>query len=140
YPDVLGGIAPESNSGVLETKGWEAILGWNDNIGDLRYNISANMSDNRNELMKYEGTSLSIPGLNRVSANPLEGYPINSYFLYETDGFFQDQTEVDAYYEQYTQNGQGIIPARDGDADPNVVAVSELRPGDTRKVDSNGDG
>jgi TonB-linked SusC/RagA family outer membrane protein len=136
YSSVLGGEAPPSNSGVLETKGWEATLGWNSKIGEVGYNISFNISDSQNEITKYEGTSIPEPGLN----DPLEDYPLNSYFLYQTDGLFANQAEVDAYYNQFTQTINGIIPYRDSEADPDVLAASELRPGDTRKIDVEKDG
>lgn len=130
YPDVLGGTAPRSNSGNLETKGWEAMLGWKDRIGDdFSYNISANMSDNNNKIVKLEGAS----GWNAGSVGTREGYPINSYFLYETDGLFQNQAEVDAYYEEFTSTTQGEIPIQ---SDP----FQALRPGDIRKVDLDGNG
>ncbi|RED95973.1 SusC/RagA family TonB-linked outer membrane protein [Marinoscillum furvescens] len=134
YPDVLGGNAPKSNSGNLLTKGWEAVIGWKDQVNSLQYNASFNISDSRNELIEFEGSPIPSEGRNQ----PLVGYPLNSYFLYPTDGLFQSQDEVDAYYETYTQDGLGEIPTRD--ADPSVVAASELRPGDTKIIDHNGDG
>lgn len=136
YPDVLGGRAPKSNNGLLETKGWEAQLGWKDVIGEMEYNFSFNLSDARNELIEFSGTPLFELGRN----GPIQGYPLNSYFLYQTDGFFANQQEVDAYYDAYTQQEIGLIPVRDEAADPDQLAVSELRPGDTRKIDVNGDG
>jgi TonB-linked SusC/RagA family outer membrane protein len=127
YPDVLGGTAPKSNDGILETKGWEAMLGWKDTKGDFSYNISINMSDSRNELVKLDGAD----SWNAGKVTTRQGYPINSYFLYQTDGFFQTQAEVDAYVQQYTSVKQGEIPS---------AALSAIRVGDTKKVDLDGNG
>ena len=127
YPDVLGGAPPKTNSGVLEVRGWEAVLSWRSAVGDLKYDVTVNMSDTRNELTNMEGVSSYFPGLNGA----VEGYPLNSYFLYQTDGFFADEGEVAAYYEAVGNGGE--IP------NANQQAI-RLRPGDTRKLDLDGNG
>ncbi|WNH10581.1 SusC/RagA family TonB-linked outer membrane protein [Thalassobellus suaedae] len=126
YPDLLGGTAPKTNSGLLEVKGWEAMLSWKSNIGDLKYNVSVNMSDTNNKLVSMEGIGIYKAYFNST----IEGYPLNSYFLYETDGFFANETEVDAYYAQLNNGGE--IPNASNEA-------VRLRPGDTRKVNLDGD-
>ncbi|WP_321373339.1 TonB-dependent receptor [uncultured Draconibacterium sp.] len=128
YPDVLGATAPKTNSGVLETHGWEAVLGYKGQAGDFKYNVSFNMADSRNELVSMEGVNTYKAGLNRR----VQGFPLNSYFLYQTDGFFADQDEVDEYYSKYDGPGS-IIPDYD-----NGTLV--LRPGDTKKIDLDDDG
>ncbi|MCS3796451.1 TonB-dependent receptor [Niastella sp. OAS944] len=127
YPSVLGGDAPQTNNGVLDVHGWEAMLGWRDKVGDWTYNVSINVSDSRNKLVKLDGASSSEPGL--VTAR--EGYALNSWFMYSTRGYFKDQDMVDRYYNRYTSVGNGDIPT-----DPKAV----LRPGDTRKRDVDGNG
>ncbi|MDT0684747.1 SusC/RagA family TonB-linked outer membrane protein [Autumnicola psychrophila] len=130
YPDLLGGTAPRSNSGVLETQGWEAIVGWNDKLGDdFSYNISANMSNNTNELVQMEGQTAIQAGL----VETVEGYPLNSYFLYETDGFLENQEAVNTYYDRLASETQGEIPVESD-------ATQALRPGDTRRIDLDGNG
>ena len=44
-PDYFGYDNPQQNTGKMNTKGWEIALGWNDNIGEFRYSVSANLSD-----------------------------------------------------------------------------------------------
>ncbi|MEP5600416.1 MAG: TonB-dependent receptor [Algibacter sp.] len=138
YPDALGTEAPLTNSGTLETNGWEVQLGWRGNIGEVGINVGANMSDSRNEITKYDGAEDTfVPGLNLIDSsdnrddNIVLGKPINSFYLYETDGFFANQAEVDAYYTTYGAGG-GLL--RD------QGTASGLVPGDTRIVDTNGDG
>ncbi|WP_242696450.1 SusC/RagA family TonB-linked outer membrane protein [Longitalea luteola] len=128
YPAVLGGDAPQTNNGVLEVKGWEAMLGWRDKIGEFSYNVSVNVSDSRNKLVALDGAASPNPGL--VAA--VEGHPLNSWFMYSTRGFFTDQKMVDLYYNRYQAIARGDIPEQQsGDI--------SLRPGDTRKRDVNGD-
>lgn len=126
YPSIIGASAPPTNSGHLETKGWEAMINWRDKKGDLTYNIGFNISDSNNELLRMEGQTTTGFGLQET----VVGYPINSYFAYETDGLFQSQAEVDDYYATY--GGQGEVPS--------IGGASELRVGDTRKVDLDGNG
>ncbi len=127
YPDVLGGTAPKTNVARLETKGWEAVLSYKDQIGDFQYKVGINMSDTRNEVVKLDGADAYEPGLNMVR----EGYPLNSYFMYETDGLFSSQEMVDAYYAEF--GGGGEVPVQ---SDP----LATLRPGDIIKVDLDGNG
>lgn len=129
YPDVLGGDAPTSNSGVLETHGWEATLGWRSKVGELTYNISLNMGDNRNELVSMEGADTWAAG--NVFAR--EGYPLNSWFLYRTDGLFKNESDVETYYDKYTSSVQGVVPS-------STDVTQRLRAGDTKRVDLDGNG
>lgn len=125
YPEVLGAEAPETNSGNLETTGWEAVLNWRGGKDDFSYNIGLNMSDSNNMLVNLEGGNAIQAGLRRT----VEGYPLNSYFAWETDGLFQTQAEVDAYNAQYAGDGSEV-----------PTGASALRIGDLRKVDLDGNG
>ncbi|WP_163400048.1 SusC/RagA family TonB-linked outer membrane protein [Flavobacterium fluviatile] len=125
YPEVLGATPPKTNSGTLRTTGWEASLNWKDTKGDFSYNVGFNMSDSKNNLVNLEGGNAIQAGV-RTS---VEGYPLNSYFVWETDGFFQTQAEVDAYIAQYGGPGSEI-----------PLGASALRVGDAKKVDLDGNG
>ena len=127
YPALLGGRAPKTNSGRLRVRGWEVALTWRDHIKDFSYYVTANVSDTRSKLMELEGANVIAAGKNK----PLNGYPLNSYFLYKTDGFFQSQEEVDAYYAKYGGVGDlAALPAG---------GSTELRPGDVKRLDLSGD-
>lgn len=129
YPSVLGGTAPTSNSGVLNVHGWEATIAWKDKVGQLSYNIGFNIGDSRNKLISMEGATTWSAGQNST----IVGYPLNSWFMYQTDGYFKNQAEVDAYYAKYASVKQGELPSQ---GDP----TQNLRPGDTKKVDLDGNG
>jgi hypothetical protein len=129
YPSALGGTAPKSNSGVLDVHGWEAILGWHDKIGEFSYNVSVNVSDSRNKLVSMEGAST----VNAGKVKALVGSPLDSWYMYGTNGYFKDQAEVDGYYSKYTSVSQGDLPAP-------LDQKANLRPGDTKKLDLDGNG
>lgn len=127
YPSVLGGSAPRTNSGHLSVKGWEFIATWKDKVKDFNYNISFNISNNNTLLRDMEGADTY--GAGRTGA--VNGYPLNSWFLYQTNGYFSSQEEVNAYYAKYGQSA-GLLAG--------VQGTNALRPGDVRVIDVNGDG
>lgn len=128
YPAVLGGSAPKTNSGHLNVKGWELSFGWRDNVKDFSYFINFNVSNTKSMLKNLEGADTYSAGKNKT----VNGYPLNSYFLYRTDGYFKDQAEVDRYYKLYMSNGAALSNVVQG-------TTNELRPGDTKRLDLNGD-
>ena len=97
YPSLLGGTAPKTNSGHLNVKGWEFTIGWRDHINDFNYGLSFNMSNSKSKLMDMEGADTYVAGKNKT----INGYPLNSWFVYRTDGYFKNQEEVDRYYALY---------------------------------------
>lgn len=127
YPALLGGKAPKTNSGHLRVRGWEVSMTWRDYIKNFSYYITVNVSDTRSKLMELEGANTIVAGKNKT----LNGYPLNSFFLYKTDGYFKTQEEVDAYYAKY--GGVGAL------ASLSAGGSTELRPGDIKRLDLSGD-
>lgn len=128
YPSVLGAAAPKSNSGHLSVKGWELSAGWRDRIRDFSYFVNVNVGDTKTMLKEMEGADTYVAGKNAK----VVGYPLNSFFLFRTDGYFKDEAEVNRYYELYAEGGGEILGVRQG-------TTTELRPGDTKRLDLNGD-
>lgn len=56
-PEVLGDSTPKGNYGAIQTKGWEATIGWRDSFKlagkDFNYNIKASVWDSRTWVKKY---------------------------------------------------------------------------------------
>lgn len=129
YPAVLGGNAPKTNNGHFNTKGWEAIISWRDSKKDFTYNVSFNISNTKTLVTGVEGKDGYGAGKNDI----VNGYAYQSWFVYKTDGYFQNQAEVDAYYATYGSSTDLTgLPA----GNPKAT----LRAGDTRKVDVSGKG
>lgn len=139
YPEVLGATAPKTNNGKLNTKGWEVEVNWQSNAGEFNYNLGFQISDawtKLNELTSNE--NIPFAGINE---NRLVGKPLRSIYVFQTDGVFQNQEEVDAYYEMYYWNADhtgpkagNVLPA------PSETGTNRLRPGARRRVDIDGDG
>jgi TonB-linked SusC/RagA family outer membrane protein len=132
YPYQLGENPPVTNSGDLETKGWEASLTWKENVNDdFKYSVSLFMSDATDEIIDRGGFVQPSSGI----TGAVEGYPISSLWVYKTDGVFQNQDEVDEYYNTY-----GTILNNSGKPMTSTGVATKLSPGDTKKVDVNKDG
>ncbi|MDO4180704.1 MAG: SusC/RagA family TonB-linked outer membrane protein, partial [Bacteroidales bacterium] len=126
YPDVLGATAPATNSAKLRVKGWELALNWNDKAGNVDYWISASISDAKSMVTEYSGTDVWTAGMVEVR----ESYPLNSLFVYKTDGYFTSYEEIAEYYKQYANctggNALGLVPESN--------EKLHLRPGDRKKI------
>lgn len=131
YPQILGATAPATNSGSYKVHGWELALNWQDRINkDWSYSVGFTLADAKTEIISYEGAISKKHGVNKI----IEGYPLNSLWVYKTDGLFQNQTEVDAYYEAMNGNVSGSLLGNVKQGTNNA-----LTPGCVRRVDLNDD-
>ncbi len=139
YPQVLGATAPKVNDGKFGARGWEFALNWRDRIDDLQYNFGLNLADARSEVKKLTNNE-AVPNAG-LNSNRLVGKPRNAIYVYKTDGLFQTQEEVDAYYEKYYWNADHTGP-KEGNIlpTPGKQKTNTLRPGARKLVDLNGDG
>jgi hypothetical protein len=121
-PNIIGIGVGSVNIGELKSWGTELDVKWRDRIGKLEYRLGFNVSDNQNELVKYDGrNSIGNGGV----VGLLEGYPLNSVWGYKTAGYFQSVDEAEKYktnvkypfFANYTAgdikyldlNGDGVI-------------------------------
>lgn len=102
YPSLIGitetSKLPLENIASIENKGWEIGLSWRDNIGSVKYSLTANLSDSRNKITDLGN---SAPDLgNKIRR---EGDPIGAYYGYLTNGLAQvtDFESYDASTKKY---------------------------------------
>lgn len=129
-PSIIGINVSSVNIGELKSWGYEFDIKWRDRIGKLEYRVGFNISDNQNELVKYDGRN-SIGGGGVV--NLLEGYPLNSVWGYTTAGYFQSKAEADAYkatvsYPFFPNPNAGDLKYLDRNKD-GVISAGEGTPG-----------
>ncbi|MDN5213234.1 TonB-dependent receptor [Fulvivirgaceae bacterium BMA12] len=113
------------NIGEIENKGFEFSLNSSNLTGALKWNTSANLSINDNQVIDLSGDDTELLATlfqNTTSqvGNIIivrEGSPVTSFYTYRFDGIWQTQEEIDA---------AGTMP--------------NALPGDERYVDLNGDG
>ncbi len=107
------------NNGEILNEGFEMELTYRNQFGSVGLEFSGNFAYLHNEVL-----SLMAPiGGGRIdhgvfATQTQVGYPIGSFFLYVMDGIFQNELDV------LTSANQG----------------ANIRPGDVRYVDQNGDG
>ena len=61
FPSYAGFSAPKQNAGDMYTHGWEFEASWRDQIGEVSYGVSFNLSDYRSK-MGYLGDRRTIDG------------------------------------------------------------------------------
>lgn len=124
YPAMLGATAPQANIGKFKSNGWDAVLNWNDRIGDFSYNIGGVLTLAETKIVDFGGQNLITQG--GLIAN-LESYPLNSIFGLQYDGRIQTEDQRQQYLDTYNAgNGIGL--------------TSAVRVGDNMYKDVNGDG
>jgi TonB-linked SusC/RagA family outer membrane protein len=119
---------PDRNIGQLNNKGWEIEAGYQGGNEGFRYNVSANASFIKNEVTKLYDPSSYIGSTpygrqGQEISRTYVGQPLASYYGWKTNGIYQTQDEI---------NSDANI-AKDANKD-------NIKPGDVRFVDTNGDG
>lgn len=86
-----------TNAGSMVNKGWEISLGHSHTFGEFSYNVRANISTFKNEVLSMGGGEpiYSTAHLGEVISKTEVGMPVGYYFGWKTDGIFQTQAEVD---------------------------------------------
>lgn len=112
--DVLGVSPSYVSQGVVDNKGIETAVTWNQNVGDFNYYIGGQLSFARNTIVEQNEKYRPWSYLERT------GKPVGQAFGLVADGFFNSQAEVDNNAVEYT-------------------FAQQLKPGDVKYVDQNGD-
>lgn len=106
---------PTTNIGTVENKGAELGLNYRDKIGEVTFSAGTSLSYVKNEVIDLKGQD--IIDWEYITR---EGYPIRSYYLYEADGIFQSQAEIDASPFQSANTKPGDIKFKNQDGN-NVI-------------------
>ncbi len=116
-PSSTGLSLPRENIGEVVNKGFELQIGYNNQIGDFRYQVSVNGAYSQNKI-KYWDETPGVPEYQKSTGNPM-----NARMYYQAIGVFRDQKAVDNYphwsgarpgdiiFEDV--NGDGIIDGLD---------------------------
>ena len=126
-PQEFGLGAYKDNVGSVSNRGVELNLSYNKHWGEWRVSATANVSHNKNEVLDLGMEDKSRP---MIDGNTIKkvGHQINAYYVYQTDGLFRSQAEVDAFNAKYNRESGTTMFSR------------AFKPGDLKFVDVNGDG
>lgn len=120
-PSVFGTTLKSQNIGEMKNHGWEVTVNYFLKTGDFSHNFTANVGDTKNKVTKLVG-GREIKDVGGYYLLKEVGLPFNSYYGYKTDGYFSTMEEIES----------AVLPSG--------VSASDLRPGDVKYVDRNGDG
>ena len=128
---ILAGTAskPNVNMGDMKNTGVDFQVSWRDKVGNFSYNISANASWYKNEVVKLGSGDLYTS--TRISDMQLttEGQPIGMFYGYTLDGIYTSVDDVINY---------GVVPYGTAESNWKEKAINQV--GHFRFKDMNGDG
>jgi TonB-linked SusC/RagA family outer membrane protein len=112
-----------SNASSMVNKGWEVSLTYRDKAGKLNYSVTGNVSDVRNKVLDTRNLDI-VNGIQVSRA----GFPVNSYFLYRTNGLYQTRDDVTKPYNTFrtTTTGPGDIRYLDVTGNDTVNAADRV--------------
>jgi TonB-linked SusC/RagA family outer membrane protein len=113
-PQSTGMSLPPENIARVVNRGFDVLLGYNGQVGDLRYNVSVNGGYAKNKILDWDEPA-GAPDWQRTT-----GRPMYTYQAYIYDGVFRDEDEI-----------------RDNTLDYKAV-TNTLRPGDMKFKDVGG--
>ncbi len=127
-PNVWGqATRPSINIGDMKNVGFDLVMSYNGKAsgGDFTYNVSANISHYKNEILKLSDNAGEViwgSGYRQQTYTKAEvGTAFPEFYGYIVDGIFQTQAEADAYAPAFgvggTYNEPGHYKFRDVNGD-----------------------
>lgn len=115
-PQSTGLSLPAENIGEVANKGFDFNVGYRGQSGDFQYSVSVNGGYAKNEILFWD----EAPGAPEWQKST--GKPMNTFLVYEYDGVFKNQEDIDSENLDYSD------------------ITNNLRPGDMKFKDYDGDG
>lgn len=112
-PALLGVTPNSANLAAIQVKGWGVTVNWSDKFRNGGYFVSANLSDDKNKIARYDGSTTYTAGINST----ILGMSTNSIFGYRADGYFDTPEEVQGTPRRTTNTGVGDIKLLDMNKD-----------------------
>lgn len=93
-----GGVIPsvDRNTGEILNRGFEFDVGWNDKIGEVGINVSANLTTLHNEVLKINDLYINGGSFERRYRTAV-GEAIYSFYGKKVTGIYQNQQEIDQH-------------------------------------------
>lgn len=121
-PPSIGGNVPKiMNSGKVDNRGFELVVGHNGNIGkDFTYNVSANVAYNDNRILQFND-AVNIPDHQKKT-----GHRIGSIIGLIADGLYKDEDDL-ANSPKFKGDAKvGDIKYRDMNGDGVIDLVNDM--------------
>lgn len=112
-PLSVGLDAPTVNYGKMKNTGFEFEIGHGKRFGDFGYNVTANFTAVKNEVVRVNNPTYGTFTIQ-------EGLPWNSFYLIQMDGIFQNQAEIDAAPKHPFNPKPGDLKFKDANGDGTI--------------------
>lgn len=117
-PGLSGTVPGIGNLGEIENRGIELALNWRDQVGDFGYSIGGNLTTIRNRVKSLVQEGYSIIDGDKSMSYTMAGYPIGFFYGYKVEGVYQSEADI---------------------ANSPANKLGDVKPGDLKFVDVNGD-
>lgn len=105
-PTTYGAVLPAVNYAERSWKGFEVVLDWRDQIGELQYSVYGNMGYARDQWDSYDEPKALTDGTYADNWRSVIGKPANRVGGYISKGIIRTQEQLDAIPENFTQFGR----------------------------------
>jgi len=119
-------LLPPVNAGEMTNQGFEFNLGYNSkSTSKVRFRAGINGGFARNQVNFID----EVPGIPDYQKR--EGKPLNAYLVYESDGVFRDQADIEANRLDYSSVTGNLLPGdmkfKDTDGNGKIDADDQVR-------------
>jgi hypothetical protein len=128
-PASAGVTLPPENLGKVRNHGWEFTVGYNDQAGQFRYSVSVNGGYAKNKIINLPET----PGLKPYQYSKGHTFGTNgpAFLVYQYDGVFVDQADIDKNKVDYSNATGTLLPGdmkiKDVDGNGKIDADDRVR-------------
>ncbi|MES2648474.1 MAG: TonB-dependent receptor [Bacteroidota bacterium] len=132
----ISNILPPVNYGKLENKGWEFKVGYNGQIGDVKFNVGLNGGYAKNNIVLWDEAP-GVPAWQKSTGSTF-GSNGPAFLVYQYDGVFATQKDIDANTVDYS--GIGAASLRPGDMKlKDIDGNNKINGDDQVRMDKNRD-
>ena len=103
-PQSTGMTLPPENIGEVKNEGFDFNIGYKGQVNEFKYNVSVNGGYAQNKILFWD----EAPGA--PDWQKTTGKPMYTYMLYEYDGVFESQEEIDANTIDYSELTNNLRP------------------------------
>lgn len=131
-PALFGAEPPVENVAKVRDQGWEVELTYTLKTGKVTQSFSANVANSKNTLLQLTGNAQQeIYNEDVWQLIRQVGHPITEYYGYETNGYFQNQNDVNNYPKPAgAVVGVGDLKFKDLNGDGKIDSKDETFLGD----------
>jgi TonB-linked SusC/RagA family outer membrane protein len=126
-PNTSGLTLPRENLGKVQNNGVDGIIGYHDNIGALRYDVSVNGGFNHNKVLFWDETP-GKPKYQQVTGHsvPTDVTNPDGNLYYQAIGIYQTQAQIDAT-PHWAGARTGDIIFKDVNGDGKIDGLDRVR-------------